>query len=429
MTNALAKCFVAGAMDEETLVKHASIQFFEGKKPRWLRPVARYIAEIYADGSVRPFAADVAIEIGRCRAFQNAKKKGKVHPGTNSSLLTPTEMSPGKGAPQKWTLPQAVNIAALAQLLELHVDDLLWLINQRSQTEHYHLQWHQKRGSSNGRLIEIPKPLLKLTQRNVLRKILDPVPVHKSACGFEPGKSILDFVNPHTGQAMVLKMDFRDFFPSISSGRVMRFFMTAGYPETVSGALTDLCTNAIDPAKLEPPNQNLITKHLPQGAPTSPALANLCAYRLDCRLSGLAAKTGAIYTRYADDLLFSGDDHFRRQSQAFYIKAMSIAIEEGFRINTRKTRFMGKSQRQKAGGLVMNDRPNLSRREFDQLKAILTNCIRNGWQSQNRENHPDFRAHLEGRIGWAAQANPEKAEKLKSLFGAINWAETEGCSN
>ena len=222
-------------------------------------------------------------------------------------------------------------------------------------------------------------------------------------------------------------MDFRDFFPTINSARVFRLFMTAGYPEAVAGCLADLCTNAVDFAFLNDSPLDYTSqlalgrKHLPQGAPTSPALANLCSYRLDCRLAGLARSAGANYTRYADDLLFSGGDRFRRQVERFHLIVLSIAIEEGFRIQTRKTRMMHRSQRQAAGGLVLNSRANLARKEFDLLKAILHNCVHRGWKTQNRENHPDFRAHLKGRISWVAQSNPGRAEKLIKTFQAISW--------
>jgi hypothetical protein len=82
---------------------------------------------------------------------------------------------------------------------------------------------------------------------------------------------------------------------------------------------------------------------------------------------------------------------------------------------------MKNSQRQFAGGLVMNRKPNLSRRDFDELKAILNNCVRFGWQSQNRDGHPDFQAHLEGRVCWASRVNSNKARKLRALFEAIDW--------
>ena len=115
-------------------------------------------------------------------------------------------------------------------------------------------------------------------------------------------------------------------------------------------------------------------RHLPQGAPTSPALANLCAYRVDCRLSGLAAVAGASYTRYADDVAFSGDEAFARCAERFSLRAAAILLEEGFAVRHRKTRLMQRSVRQHLAGLVVNERLNVRRADFDELKAILTNC-------------------------------------------------------
>src|SRR5262249_45914045 len=105
--------------------------------------------------------------------------------------------------------------------------------------------------------------------------------------------------------------------------------------------------------------------HLPQGAPTSPALANLCAYRLDCRLSGLAKSVGARYTRYADDLAFSGGEEFDRCVERFLIHVAAILLEEGFAAHYRKTRIMRQGVRQHLAGLVANQRVNVMRRDFD----------------------------------------------------------------
>jgi hypothetical protein len=161
--------------------------------------------------------------------------------------------------------------------------------------------------------------------------------------------------------------------------------------------------------------------HLPQGAPTSPALANLCAYRLDCRLAGLAASAGATYTRYADDLAFSGDGPFARSVDRFLALAGSIAIEEGFAIQHRKTRVMRRGARQRLAGAVLNDRPNIARDDYDALKATLHNCLKHGPEAQNREGHNDFRAHLAGRIAHVATLNPERAARLRAVFERVAW--------
>src|SRR5262249_23329973 len=145
--------------------------------------------------------------------------------------------------------------------------------------------------------------------------------------------------------------------------------------------------------------------HLPQGAPTSPALANVCTYRADCRLSGLAKSAGAVYTRYADDLAFSGDDDFDRRAERFSVHVAAILHEEGLSVNHRKTRIMRRGVRQRLAGVVANERLNVARDDFDRLKAILTNCVRHGPESQNRDGHPSFRSHLEGRVGFVESIN------------------------
>jgi retron-type reverse transcriptase len=162
-------------------------------------------------------------------------------------------------------------------------------------------------------------------------------------------------------------------------------------------------------------------RHLPQGAPTSPALANLCAYRVDCRLSGLAEAAGAKYTRYADDLAFSGDEKFNQCAERFALRAAAILLEEGFQVNHRKTRMMRRGVRQYLAGIVTNERLNVVRADFYRLKAILTNCARHGAESQNREGHPAFRMHLDGRVGFVEMVNPAKGARLRRIFEQIIW--------
>jgi RNA-directed DNA polymerase len=161
--------------------------------------------------------------------------------------------------------------------------------------------------------------------------------------------------------------------------------------------------------------------HLPQGAPTSPALANLTAFRLDCRLFGLAKSAGAVYTRYADDLAFSGGEDFNRVVGRFSTHTTAIALEEGFNVNHRKTRSMRQGVRQHLAGIVVNQKLSLRRRELELLEAILTNCVRFGPESQNRATLPDFRAHLEGRIGFVEMIDRVKGHSLRALFEAIDW--------
>jgi hypothetical protein len=131
---------------------------------------------------------------------------------------------------------------------------------------------------------------------------------------------------------------------------------------------------------------------------TSPALANLCAYRLDLRLSGAAAACGISYTRYVDDLIFSGDQAFMSKIEGFKSMIDSIIADEGFEPHFRKTRSQTQATAQQVVGMVINRKLNVPRREFDALKALLHNCRRHGPQGQNHLGHPVFRQHLLGRI-------------------------------
>jgi hypothetical protein len=198
-------------------------------------------------------------------------------------------------------------------------------------------------------------------------------------------------------------------------------------------ALAGLCTNSVPVDVLSGPGapahgaeswclrRLYIQPHLPQGAPTSPALANLAAYRLDARLAGLARAFEAKYTRYADDLTFSGGDRLAPRLVRFVAHVGAIAIEEGFAVQHRKTRVMRPGVRQHVTGVVVNDHPNVARDAFDRLKAILHNCVRHGPAAQNRAGHADFRAHLAGRVAHVVMLNPARGARLRALFEQIAW--------
>ena len=224
-------------------------------------------------------------------------------------------------------------------------------------------------------------------------------------------------------------MDLKDFFHSVPVAKIGALFRRLGYPANVAWLLQGLCTHAASPslageafAALNWERRKRLTgKHLAQGAPTSAPLANLCAYRLDCRLQGLARRYGLRYSRYADDLAFSGARHLA--SLAGFVESLvgAIALDEGFCLNHKKTRLRLRSQRQKLAGVVVNERINCPRREWDQLKAILHNCRKHGPASQNRDGHRNFRAHLQGRVAYVAWLSPARGQKLRRLWEDIDW--------
>ncbi|WP_425400219.1 reverse transcriptase family protein [Aeoliella sp.] len=339
---------------------------------------------------------------------------------------------------RRFRLPAIQNDFDLAEWFRMPLKQLAWYADcrnierttHREPLRHYRYRLLTKRFGQL-RLIESPKPRLKSLQRDLLEEIIGRLPPHSAAHGFRRGRSIKTNAMEHVGRRVVIRMDLEDFFPSITAARVRAVFLGVGYPRDVAELLTGLCTNAAPSAVWRDVttgdrlafNQasRYAVPHLPQGSPTSPALANLVTLHLDRRLSGLATAVGGAYTRYADDLVFSGDDQLARSAKRFCTHVAATAMEEGFQVNFRKTRIMHASGRQQVAGVVVNAHPNVSRREFDLLKATLTNCLRHGPESQNRTEHPHYRQHLAGRVAHFEMLNPARGAKLRELFEKIAW--------
>ncbi len=428
----LADAFLAGAWNEERLVSRAG-QALE-PPPRWSRPVVRQVLAAYhrppADRP-RELASFVAL------ALEGPSAQGPP-PRVRRWFVPPLAM--GR---RRWPVPELSSVGELAGLFELSHGELDWLADvrgiERSVTaerlRNYRYTW-LARQDGPPRLIERPKARLKAVQRRLLHDVLDWIPAHDAAHGFTRGRSAKSHAAAHTGRRVVLRMDLEDFFASVAAGRTYGIFRTAGYPEPVAHVLAGLTTNVV-PAeewdRLPRPgsatmisahhrlSRRVATPHLPQGAPTSPAIANLCAFRLDRRLSGLARAFGATYTRYADDLVFSGTRRIDDAGGRLCATVGEIVREEGFTVNERKSSLVTRAGRQCVCGIVVNERLNVSRREYDQLKAVLHNAGRHGAQSQNRAGVADFRMHLLGRVAWVASLNPGRGERLRRLLAGIDW--------
>jgi hypothetical protein len=375
--------------------------------------------------------------------LRRALAEAREHPASiRRWFLSEATMYPVAGPPSSFPIAPLATPGELAELLGLSVNQLAWFadtrgLNARTSEQalaHYRFRWVEKRTGGH-RLFEAPKPRLKAIQRHIARTILDKVPPSRVAHGFVAHRSVRTFAAPHTKARVVVRMDLRDFFNSIGRARVVALFRRLGYPRSVALTLAGLCT-VTAPARIlaqQPDtdlnrrlalNQRLRDPHLPQGAPTSPALANLAAFRLDTRLAGLASRFGARMTRYADDLAFSGGHDFDKALPRFLVRVGTIALEEGFVINYRKTRIMRQSERQHLCSIVVNESPNVPRREYDVLKAMLWNCAKLGPASQNRQGLADFRRHLEGRVAWVASIHAGRGAKLRALLAHIDWSVT-----
>ena len=427
MTSRLAKsvasALLAGEWTEGSMVGRLVSAFGAEPPAKWMRTLVRFARSEFpaAPRDARDALATLLI---RSRVWPDViaarPHLRRVIVDRPAMRATPLEVPP---------IPTSGDLAAF---LGLDVRTLDALADRRNlarfaaheRMRHYRYRTIPKPGGGL-RVIEIPKARLRAVQRAIVDGIVTRISPHASAHGFRPGRSVREFVAPHVGRDVVVRVDLRSFFQSIGAGRVNAIFRAVGYPEEVARALTALTTHAMPSDVLaELPyaeRQRLRTPHLPQGAPTSPALSNLVAFGLDVRLAALAKKLGASYGRYADDLAFSGDAELARAARTVAIEMMRIAWDEGFEPNPDKTRVQKRSRRQRLAGLVVNARPTWPRAERDRFEAILVNCVRHGPASQNRRNVRDFRAHLQGRLAWLAHVDPRSADAMRPIFEAIRW--------
>lgn len=361
--------------------------------------------------------AKTLVTLGSFGRFYHTCRRRSIWPAPD---LAEAQMAPIDRF-QSLDLPRLTTLAALADWLLIEPDRLTALADPQNRRErhgdmavnHYHRRLVPKR-DGEARLLEAPKQRLKAAQRHILHGLLAHLPNHPNAFGFIAGRNCLQAAQRHVGEAVVLRFDLKDFFPSLHAPRVFGLFRCLGYPNAVAGHLTALCTTVTPPHFLErlPPasRPTLRVPHLPQGAPTSPALANQLCHGLDRRLSTLARSLGAHYSRYADDLTFSGNP---RIAKALHALVPQIVKDEGLHLNPAKTRTMPNSARQSVTGLTVNQHLNISRKRFDQLKAVIHACSK---PDDIRLTDARFRAHLLGQINWVESVNQVKGAKLRRLL-------------
>ncbi|HEX8631920.1 MAG TPA: reverse transcriptase family protein, partial [Catenuloplanes sp.] len=374
---ALADGFLAGRWTRPELIERGRRVL--GARPPWLSPLVSTVLRAYRVAPLdrpREFARFIAATARFRVAAAAARRRGR------PLRARERPVRPTGTVRSRWDTPLLDDLAGLATFLGLTDDELDWYADRRwlnrhagdAALHHYDYTWLP------GRLIEAPKARLRALHRRLLTELFGRIPVHDAVHGFVPGRSAHTFAAAHAGRATVIRVDLTSFFASVTAPRVYGMLRTAGYPEPVAHTLAALCTTRTPAAVVRAASARLPQRayrqallrqpHLPQGAPTSPVLANLCGYRLDRRLAGLAAAFDVGYTRYADDLAFSGDLSGPR-ARTLVARVGTIAAQEGFRAHPAKTRIRGQGDRQLLAGLVVNHRPAVPRREYDQLRAIL----------------------------------------------------------
>ena len=211
----------------------------------------------------------------------------------------------------------------------------------------------------------------------------------------------------------MLRLDIADFFGSLHFGRVRGLLLALGYGYPVAATLAALMTEA--------PRQPVVVGDIcyyppvgpracPQGAPTSPGLSNAVVVKMDRRLAGLARRYGFSYTRYADDLTFSGDDI--GNAHALRLLASRVVQEEGFTVNVDKTRLQRSGSRQTVTGVVVNQVLGLSRQERRRLRAATHQCAQ---QHAAGTADPRSMARLDGKLAYLSMLNSDQARRLAGV--------------
>ncbi|MCU0445944.1 MAG: retron St85 family RNA-directed DNA polymerase [Microscillaceae bacterium] len=303
-------------------------------------------------------------------------------------------------------------------------EELLWLSyhRQTATLDHYtRFQIPKRKGGM--RAIASPKGKMRQAQSWVLENILNKIPIHAAAVAFQSGKSIVDNAQAHLQKNVLIRIDLKDFFPSIKFLRVKGLFQSFGYNSGIATVFALICTDAARIGAKLGDQQYFVAlseRYLPQGACTSPAITNIICRKLDNRLSKLAEKMGFTYTRYADDMTFSHPD------KTVDIKPLlglvkKIIAEENFEINEEKTLIMRPHTRQTVTGIVVNnDKMRISRRDIRRFRAFLHQYSLKGAEAMTQQLGKDATQYAKGYLAFVSMVNPTQAEKFKKEYAWLN---------
>jgi RNA-directed DNA polymerase len=335
-------------------------------------------------------------------------------------------------------VPALAGAEDLAKALDLSVSRLRWLAFHRDvDTGSHYRRWLIPKRDGSSRTITSPKKDLKRVQRWALRAIFDKLPVHGAAHGFLAARSIVTNARAHAGADAIVKVDIKDFFPTVTWRRVRGLLRKAGLAEGPATLVALLSTEAPrEVVQFRGKTLYVATgpRVLPQGAPTSPAITNAICLRLDRRMSGLAKKLGFRYTRYADDLTLSwkrpvkvAEGTSPRAPIGTLIRGIKvILLSEGFHLHPSKTVVMRSGDRQKVTGLVVN-RPTgdastdvaearVPRETVRRLRAAIKN------RELGKPGKGESLSQLKGLAAFVFMADPKRGRSFLDRIEALEKA-------
>lgn len=324
---------------------------------------------------------------------------------------------------------------------------------ERKPPERYRIFKIQKRSdplsaSKRYRIICVPSPQLMKTQRWIAQNILAHGRTHEASVAYKAGSKIVDAASLHCGCSWLIKLDIVNFFESVTERSVYRVFHEMGYQPLVAFELARICTRQGDRTWTRNPQHKKwqatfearseissysaaqMLGHLPQGAPTSPMLANLAMYDFDKSVEKIADEFGLIYTRYADDLTLSTKvDGFNRvKAQEAISQIYEIIRKFSFEPNFTKTQIIPPGARRVVLGLLVDgNRPKLTKQFRDRLRLHLHHISPDGAGAIKHAELNQFKSvfglrnHIEGLISFAHSVDPDFAKKAWDAFDKAAW--------
>lgn len=265
-------------------------------------------------------------------------------------------------------------------------------------SDKYYKTYSIPKKSGELRTISQPSKKLKGLQSWILVNILNELKVSSSCKGFEKGSSTADNAKPHKGANTILTLDLKDFFPTVKRNQVYSIFKAVGYNKIISTILTNICT---------------FEGALPQGSPCSPKLANLSAWSLDVRIQGYVGKRGISYTRYADDLSFSG---LSPAKVVKIIRMIKVIIEnENFVVNPSKTRVAGAARAKRVTGLIIsNDTFGIGKQKYKDLRAKIHHLT-----LPEEQNNEKLVYEVGGWLSYLNSVDKKRLQKAKNYIAEL----------
>ena len=294
-------------------------------------------------------------------------------------------------------LPMMTCFDDLTERLRLSPKLVYWLTSDFP--SRYHEFKIPKRDGSY-RNISAPVFSLKTVQRWVLNNILYKIKTSPYSYGFskgEKGSPLVRCAEKHRNNLYILKIDIKSFYPSIKREKVYNEFTNIGYNSIVANLLTNLC---------------VYKESLPQGAVTSAYLANIICRNMDFRIAGFCNRRDIVFTRYADDMIFSSDN--RDVLKSIYGTIRKILVSEGFTLNEDKTSFLSPRCRKRILGITVNDGSIKAPKE---IKRIIRSLIYNSFLSRDYSAN----SRIRGYISYINSIEPNYNDKVKRyIYGLYN---------